>query len=56
MLGVLAQYLLDYDSAQGKLRLSEVWRGKTETIDNVNALIVDDKRIIAGGFDVGERG
>ncbi|TFK63229.1 hypothetical protein BDN72DRAFT_826806 [Pluteus cervinus] len=56
MLGVVTQYLLDYDSSLGKLKISELWEQKTHSIEKVNALVVDDKRIIIGGFDNNGRG
>lgn len=56
MLGLVTQYELDYNPTLGKVELFEKWQKQTHIIEKVNALIIDQKRMVIGGFDKGERG
>ncbi|KAJ3524915.1 hypothetical protein NMY22_g10794 [Coprinellus aureogranulatus] len=52
MLGVITQYELLYDpqNAGGQALLRQVWKGDVKAIEKVNALLVDERRILVGGL------
>jgi hypothetical protein len=50
LLGVMTRYCLIYDQEEGNIQLDKTWQKKTESIEKVNALVVDEKRIIVGGL------
>lgn len=50
MLGVVTQYEVLSDPKQDSVDIDKVWQKKTQGVEKVNALIVDEKRIIVGGL------
>jgi hypothetical protein len=50
LLGVMTRYCLIYDQEEGNIELDKTWQKGTESIGKVNALVVDEKRIIIGGL------
>ena len=58
MLGVITQYELIYDAQddQGQALLRRLWQGDVKTIEKVNAMLVDDRRIIVGGLSKDGKG
>ncbi|KAK7467336.1 hypothetical protein VKT23_004393 [Stygiomarasmius scandens] len=49
LLGTLVQYRLGRD-AKGAGEVTELWRTETQTLAKVNALVVNDTKIVLGGF------
>lgn len=56
LLGNLTQYHLVYDEEEGSVVLQQLWQKESLGLEKVNALIVDEKRIIVGGFSADGRG
>jgi len=56
LLGNLTQYHLVYDEEEGSVVLQQLWQKENLGLEKVNALIVDEKRIIVGGFSADGRG
>ncbi|KAJ3543758.1 hypothetical protein NMY22_g3020 [Coprinellus aureogranulatus] len=58
MLGVITQYELLYDpqNAGGQALLRQVWKGDVKAIEKVNALLVDERRILVGGLSKDGKG
>jgi hypothetical protein len=52
MLGVITQYELIYDSQanDGRAILKQLWQGNVKSIEKVNTMLVDEKRIVVGGL------
>lgn len=50
LLGVMTRYNPIYDPVEGSIELDKLWQKETESIKKVNALVVDEKRIIIGGL------
>jgi len=55
-LGNLTRYHLIYDEEEGSVVLQQLWQKESLGLDKVNALVVDEKRIIVGGFSADGRG
>lgn len=55
-MGVITQYLLLYNEAEGSVVLQQLWQKESFGLAKVNALVADDKRIIVGGFSADGRG
>jgi hypothetical protein len=56
LLGNLTQYYLVHDEEEGSVELQELWQKESQGLEKVNALIVDEKRIIVGGLSADGRG
>lgn len=56
LLGNLTQYHLVYDEEEGSVVLQQLWQKESLGLEKVNALIVDEKRIIVGGLSANGRG
>jgi len=56
LLGNLTQYHLIYDEEKGSVVLQQLWQKESLGLEKVNALVVDEKRIIVGGFSADGRG
>jgi len=56
LLGNLTQYHLIYDEEEGSIVLQQLWQKESLGLEKVNALVVDEKRIIVGGFSADGRG
>ena len=56
LLGNLTHYHLIYDGKEGSVVLQQLWQKEILGLEKVNALIVDEKRIIVGGFSADGRG
>ena len=56
LLGNLTQYHLVYDEEEGSVVLQQLWQKESPGLEKVNALIVDEKRIIVGGLSADGRG
>ena len=56
LLGNLTQYHLIYDEEEGSVVLQQLWKNESLGLEKANALIVDEKRIIVGGFSADGRG
>lgn len=50
LLGVMIRYNPIYDPVEGSMELDKLWQKETESIEKVNTLIVDEKRIVVGGL------
>jgi len=50
LLGVITRYCLIYDQEEGNIELDKTWQKQTKRIEKVNALVVDEKRVIIGGL------
>lgn len=46
----MTRYNPIYDPVEGSIELDKLWQKETESIKKVNALVVDEKRIIIGGL------
>ncbi|KAF5373731.1 hypothetical protein D9758_000724 [Tetrapyrgos nigripes] len=49
LLGTLARFRLERD-IKGDVEVTEVWRSEVKTVQKVNALVVNDTKIVIGGF------
>ena len=56
LLGNLTQYHLIYDEEEGSVVLQQLWQKESPGLEKVNAVVVDEKRIIIGGFSADGRG
>ncbi|RXW22071.1 hypothetical protein EST38_g3782 [Candolleomyces aberdarensis] len=58
MLGVIMQYELIYDSQanNGRAILKQLWQGNVTSIEKVNTILVDEKRIVVGGLKMDGKG
>ncbi|KAJ2935831.1 hypothetical protein H1R20_g1265, partial [Candolleomyces eurysporus] len=58
MLGVITQYELIYDSQanDGRAILKQLWQGNVTSIEKVNTILVDEKRIVVGGLEKDGKG
>jgi hypothetical protein len=56
LLGNLTQYHLIYDEEEGSVVLQQLWQKESLGLEKANALVVDEKRIIVGGFSADGRG
>jgi len=56
LLGNLTQCHLLHDGEEGSVVLQQLWQKKSLGLEKVNALIVDEKRIIVGGLSADGRG
>lgn len=56
LLGNLNQFFLVYDEEEGSVVLQQLWQKESLGLEKVNALIVDEKRIIVGGFSADGQG
>jgi len=58
MLGVVTQYELIYDAQanDGSAILKQLWQDNVKSLEKVNALIVEEKRIIVGGLEKNGKG
>jgi len=50
LLGMITQYQIARNDKAESVDLVKIWQRETQTIDKVNALITDDRRIIVGGL------
>ena len=52
MLGVITQYELLYDSQanDGRAILKQLWQGNVTSMEKVNTMLVDERRIVVGGL------
>ena len=50
----MIRYKLIYN--QGDIKLDKKWQKKTGKVEKVNALVVDDKRMIIGGLTSNGKG
>ncbi|KAF5386665.1 hypothetical protein D9615_001565 [Tricholomella constricta] len=50
LLGVMMRYEVVIDDEEGSVSLVKVWQQETQSVKKVNALVVDDKRVIVGGL------
>jgi len=50
LLGVITRYNPIYDPMEGSIELDKLWQKETESIRKVNALVVDEKRVVVGGL------
>ncbi|KAF8197518.1 WD40-repeat-containing domain protein [Pholiota molesta] len=56
LMGVITYYQLNYDEEGGSVVLQQLWHHESKSVQKVNALLADDKRIIVGGFGKNDRG
>ena len=56
LLGHLTQYHLIYDEEEGSVVLQQLWQRGSPGLQKVNALVVDEKRIIVGGLSADGQG
>ena len=56
LLGNLTRYHLIYDEKEGSVVLQQLWQKESLGLEKVNALVVDEKRIVVGGFATDGRG
>lgn len=54
--GAITHYNLIYGNDTGAVVYQAVWHRQCENMIKVNALIVDEKRIVVGGFDESGKG
>ncbi|RDB22274.1 WD repeat-containing protein 53 [Hypsizygus marmoreus] len=50
LLGVIMRCTLIFDEKEGSVALDRTWQKETESIEKVNALVTDEKRVIIGGL------
>lgn len=50
MLGFMSRYTIIWDDKEGSVELNKIWQKETESIEKVNALVADDRRVIVGGL------
>jgi hypothetical protein len=53
---MLVRFNLKIDDEDGSVALDKTWQTNTQGIEKVNALIVDEKRIIVGGLTAKGKG
>ena len=56
LLGVMTRYCLIYDQEEGSIELDKTWQKKADSVGKVNALVVDEKRVIVGGLKADGKG
>ncbi|KAF8643822.1 hypothetical protein AX16_008840 [Volvariella volvacea WC 439] len=56
MLGVISVFDLEYNPDKHSLHLYQIWHGKVQVMEKVNALICDERRIILAGLDKNDKG
>jgi hypothetical protein len=49
--GSITHYNLTYGGDTGSVTYQAIWHHQCETMIKVNAMVVDEKRIVVGGFD-----
>ncbi|KAG6876465.1 hypothetical protein C0993_002855 [Termitomyces sp. T159_Od127] len=50
LLGVMTRYEVVYDYDEGSVTLDKIWEQETQSVKKVNALVVDENRVIVGGL------
>lgn len=53
---MLTRFKLKIDDEDGSVGLDKIWNQDTTSIEKVNALVVDEKRVIIGGFTTKGKG
>lgn len=53
---MLTRFRLKIDDEDGSVGLDKTWHQDTMSIEKVNALVVDEKRIIVGGLTTKGKG
>jgi hypothetical protein len=54
--GAITHYNLIYGNNTGEVLYQAMWHHQCENMIKVNSLIVDEKRIVWGGFDANGKG
>ncbi|KAG6817795.1 hypothetical protein H0H87_003203 [Tephrocybe sp. NHM501043] len=55
LLGVMSRYEIEVDN-EGSVIVDQLWEEGTKSVKKVNALVVDDKRVIVGGLTAEGKG
>lgn len=53
---MLTRFKLKIDDEDGSVGLDKIWHQDTTSIEKVNALVMDEKRVIIGGFTTKGKG
>ncbi|KAG6820853.1 hypothetical protein H0H93_010680 [Arthromyces matolae] len=56
LLGVISRHTLSFDVDKGSVTINKIWQRDTREVKKVNALVVDDKRIVVGGLTAQGKG
>lgn len=56
LLGVMTRYEVVYDYDEGSVTLDKIWEQETQDVKKVNALVVDEKRVVVGGLTAEGKG
>ena len=52
----MTRYQVVHDDDEGSVLLDKIWQQETQSIKKVNALVVDDKRVVVGGLTAEGKG
>ncbi|KAG6910284.1 hypothetical protein DXG01_011681 [Tephrocybe rancida] len=56
LLGVLSRYEVVVDDDEESVTTNKIWQGETQNVKKVNALVVDEKRVVVGGLTAEGKG
>lgn len=52
----MTRYEVIYDHDEGSVTLFKIWEQETQSVKKVNALVVDEKRVVVGGLTAEGKG